>query len=330
MSNFEYAPSISVAHINGIYSRDISVEGQAKEAMVKDYYNKKPVEAPNVSDQVVQISNSPAPNPFSSPVYASSSTSDVNVMGQSLAGQEVAPGISEIPTAPAMDNEKVVQFPSVGNLENPFDLMVNANQAGQPHAVEMNQNGGMQQMSNVTSIQEVGQETVLDGAVPTSVSSMTNAGQSGDLISQLGPDATIDEAVQACMEMTTAALNNLVSFIGRKKSIELDQREALLNQKEAQLLATEQGIQYRLTAANGAFNQPQQMMPQNPMLGQMNMGMGIAPQPQVNPMGMQQPMNPMPQPQPIPQMAPQPMNPMGIQQQMMPQDQTVMTYGKVA
>src|SRR5574344_2168707 len=50
---FEYEPLIADAKINGIYSRDISVDNAATKQMIEDYNAKKPVGLPKVEESAI-------------------------------------------------------------------------------------------------------------------------------------------------------------------------------------------------------------------------------------------------------------------------------------
>lgn len=303
--DFKYEPVISNINVNGIYSRDISVENSALKAIITDYMNNKPVDSDNSGGEVVQIGNSPAPNPFSSPVYAAAPPNNQGNMGQ-----EVAPGISEVNSQLAGP----VNFQQVGDLGNPVDLMVNGqsnNNFNQFNNGQMiNQNPGFNQFNNQDpslnnfnfnqpmGSQDMNMTQEIDNNVVNTEPqiAMSNNIVAGDLMSMLGPDASIDDAVKTSASLAQGVLVNLINYVAQKRNAELDEREAQLNQKQAELLAMEQGIQYKLAGNNNQLNNPMMnnTIPQQPMMPNNNFNQFNNMQ---QPMGqpVNQPMNPIPQ-----------------------------------
>lgn len=266
--DFKYEPVISNININGIYSRDISVENSALKAMITDYMNNKPVDVDNGGGEVVQIGNSPAPNPFSSPVYAA-----VGPNNQVNIGQEVAPGINEVNPQPSGP----VNFQQVGDLGSPVDLMVNQQPNNNFNQFNNNQMGNQfnqePNFNNFNFNQPIGnqdmnmaQEINNNGVNIEPQVAMPNNGFAGDLMSMLGPDASIDDAVKTSASLAQGVLVNLVNYVAQKRNAELDEREAQLNQKQAELLAMEQGIQYKLAGNNNQMYNPMNNMPHQPMM----------------------------------------------------------------
>lgn len=246
MTKYENLPNSNFI-VNGVYSRDISVEKAALDVMKNAYQEKKPVSEVNIQTNDVNVV---APNPFSGSVYPTAGTTPVvQNMSQIPVGNQIAPGINEV-------NSSISEFQPVQGLENPADLMVNTS-IENPFLVQEQFN------NNPVQYSENSKENNIDVEMQSLIE--TNASE--------------EQFRQVILEKINAVITNYVDFLGRKTAEELEVKKAQLDKREAELNMMKQEMEMKLSSQYN-MQQPQMQQPvfqQAPMQQQVMPGQPMYP-----------------------------------------------------
>ena len=291
-NDIKYEPVVSQVSVNGVYSRDISVEKTAFDVMASTYNQNKPVATPELNLPNLQGFDS-AVNPFDN------SVSNNVTMQNSV--KEIAPGISEVTQVPVQNNSNVVDFQPVSNVGSPVDLIDNnvvnqvidqSNVVQNPVDIMSNQMAMPVQDINPSMVQQppidlnmtvqspvnnISQDvTQMSAEISNQVPAMTS-----DLMGKINPNSSVDEIINASKEAITAIIHNMVDLLAQRLGEQVQKEKENLAMEKAQIDIMRAGVETKLFMT-GAMNG---MQPMN-NTGMMGMNNGM----------MQQPMNqPMPQ-----------------------------------
>lgn len=350
--SYQYLQPLETVNAASQYSRDISVSSSASKQMVDNYNaaEKTNPDAPTLptpegipADTGVLPEPTPIPEPESPlppPTPEPASNSIFPTPEAESSGDEVVPGISEVPVspepaAPVLNqpaDATVSPQPDISINTNPIDpnpAMINPQPVNQMGNINIGFNNDVQVVDPTQGV-PTGQ-IVQDATIPP-VNMMNNfqqmpMQQTGMMPTNINPsfnpNATIDEVIVAAQEMFMVGVKNLVDTIQEKLYRDLYARESELKAREEAVALKEQmyavnpammGFSVGMMGMNPAMNNMSQGImanPMNPMMSNVGMPMqqtGMMPQqpafPQNN-MMQQLPMQQMGTPQPIPVANPQ-------------------------